>query len=369
MRSLRCARKWLLIGVLLTAFGGLIVAGFLWQGGEHRPPAEGEDAKSFRREEVRFRCGDNVLAGVLIMPTTGGPHPAIALVYGSGPADRTYFGTGPRLWEQFARHGFACLAWDKPGVGQSTGDFYAQTFRDRAKEALAAVRFLRGRAEIRPGQVGLWGHSQGGTVAPLAASLSPDVAFLIEVGGFQEPCWKQDLYRVEAELRADGFPEADVKKAVAFARMRMDLIRGKGSFEELERAHAGVEKLPWFPYVGRCHRQLFYSARLMVGHDPGPSWEKVPCPVLVIYGAQDRSAPTQESIRVIRRGLAKAGNRDVTVKVFPDADHGIRKAQTGGPKEARAGAGKGNEGPGRDFAPGYLNTMTGWLAQRTKQGN
>ena len=39
----------------------------------------------------------------------------------------------------FARSGFACLAWDKPGVGRSSGDFNAQTFRDRAEESLAAL--------------------------------------------------------------------------------------------------------------------------------------------------------------------------------------------------------------------------------------
>jgi pimeloyl-ACP methyl ester carboxylesterase len=305
-----------------------------------------------------------LLAGVLVLPATPGPHPVVAFVYGSDPADRTYNGSAPRLWEHFARLGFACLAWDKPGVGQSTGDCHAQTFPDRASEALAAVRFLQGRNDIRPHQVGLWGHSQGGTVAPLASSLSPDVAFLIEVGGFQGACWKQDLYRVEAELRADGFPKADVKEALAFARRRMDLIRGQGPFEELERAHARVEKRPWFPYVGRCHRKLFYSARRMVGFDSGPCWEKVRCPVLVIYGDRDRSGPVEECIRIIRRGLARGGNQDVTVKIFPDADHGIRISQTGGRNEARQRSGKGKKGASRDFAPGYLDTMTGWLAER-----
>jgi pimeloyl-ACP methyl ester carboxylesterase len=362
MRPFRRPEKWLLAGAFSVLATGVIVRILLWRGQENVPPPQGEDAVPFLKEEVRFRCGDNVLAGVLILPRTTGPHPAVAFAYGSGQADRTYFGTGPQLWEYFARHGFACLAWDKPGVGQSTGDYQTQTFPDRAEEALVAVRFLQGRPDVRRGQVGLWGHSQGGTVAPLAASLSPDVAFVIEVSGFQSPCWQQDLFRVEAELRADHFSEADIAKAVAFARMRMDLIRGKGPFEELDRAHPAVEKFPWFPYVGKCDRKLFYGARRLVGYDPGPAWEKVRCPVLVIYGALDRSAPAAESVRIIERRLRKAGNRDVTVKVFPGADHGLRITTTGGPKEARGRAGK--KGPRRDFAPGYLDTMTAWLGDR-----
>jgi uncharacterized protein len=321
-------------------------------------------ARDPRTEEVRFHCGGNTPAGLLVLPETPGPFPAIAFVLGSGPADRNYYGMAPHIWRHFARHGFACLAWDKPGVGKSTGDYNVQTFRDRADEALAAVRFLRGRPEVSKNRVGLWGHSQGGSVAPLAASLSGDVAFLIDVGGSQVVSWQQDAFRVEAELRADGFPEADIREAVAFARMRMGLIRGKGEFEDLEYLHVGVERRPWFQYAGRCDRALFYSARKMVEFDPGPAWEKVRCPVLAIYGQKDTSLPAEKSLPIIRRGLEVAGNRDVTIKVFPRADHGLKITETGGPKEARARSKARRPGDGPDFAPGYLDLMTDWLTER-----
>jgi hypothetical protein len=315
-------------------------------------------------EEVRFRSGDNLLAGVFVRPAAPGPHPALALVYGSDDADRTYGGAGPQLWGHFARHGFACLAWDKPGVGQSTGDYHAQTFGDRADEALAAVRFLRGRDDVRRDRVGLWGHSQGGAVVPLAASLSDEVAFVIDVGGGQVVAWQQDALRVEAQLRADGFPDVDVAEAVAFARRRMELIRGKGPFEELERSHAAVEKRPWFEYVGRCDRGLFYGARRLVEYDPGPAWEKVRCPVLALYADKDTSLPAEHSLPILRRGLAKAGNRDVTIRVFEGADHGMRPTRTGGPKEARERARSRRPGEAPAFVPGYLDAMTDWLAER-----
>src|SRR5438309_29797 len=82
----------------------------------------------------------------------------------------------------------------------------------------AAVAYLRGRADIRADQIGLWGHSQGSGVVPLAGSLSDHVAFVIAVGGWQGPAWKQDLMRVETELRANRFPDEDIKEAVAFAK-------------------------------------------------------------------------------------------------------------------------------------------------------
>jgi pimeloyl-ACP methyl ester carboxylesterase len=194
--------------------------------------------------------------------------------------------------------------------------------------------------------------------------LSGDVAFLIEVGGSQVVAWQQDALRVEAELRADGFLEDDIREAVAFARMRMSLIRGRGEFEDLEEVHAAVEHRPWFEYAGRCDRALFDSARRMVEYDPGPAWETVRCPVLAIYGEKDTSLPAEKNQPIIRRGLEVAGNRDVTIKVFPRADHGLRVTETGGPKEARERSKARRPGDGPDFTPGYLDLMTDWLAER-----
>jgi hypothetical protein len=146
--------------------------------------------------------------------------------------------------------------------------------------------------------------------------------------------------------------------------MRMGLIRGGGEFEGLEKTHAAVEDRAWFAYVGRCDRALFYSARRMVEFDPGPAWEKVRCPVLAIHGEKDTSLPAEKSLPIIRRGLAKAGNRDVTLKVFPRADHGLITSETGGPKEAKERSKARGPGDGPNFTPGYLDLMTDWLTER-----
>ncbi len=189
---------WLLAGALAVLVGGSLAAVFM-RG--HRP---GSPAVPFREEQVTFDGAGNSLAGVLVLPGTPGPHPAVVFLNGSDGADRTGRGRWPQLWRHFAARGFASLSWDRPGVGGSTGDFEKQTFADRA-EALAAVRFLRARPDVRADAVVLWGFSQGGAVAPLAASRSPEVAFLIVAGGSQVPAGQQDAHRVESELRAPGF--------------------------------------------------------------------------------------------------------------------------------------------------------------------
>jgi len=342
--------------------GGIFLLCWLWGCAPRsapETPGPPPDRQDVTVEDVYFAHGNDRLAGSLFLPTAPGPHPAVALVSGSEAHDRVYGGVGPALGRWFAGRGFVCLTWDKPGVGKSTGDYTAQSFHDRAGEALAAVRFLLGRADVRGDRVGLWGHSQGGMVVPLAASLSAEVAFVIEVAGWQGPAWEQDPVRVEAELRAAHFPEADVAEAVAFARRRMDLIRGGRPFGELDRAQETVMNRSWFVAVHRCDRVRFESARRVVGHDSGPSWEGVRCPVLVIYGDKDTSSgPPDGLVTVIRRGLAKAGNRDVTVKIFRDADHSLRRPREGGRK--------GEDDP--EFVPGYLDTMTAWLTERFGHG-
>src|SRR5438105_3846909 len=64
--------------------------------GRARPEEDGPST-----EEVRFRSGEDTLSGVLVLPGTPGPHPAIALVFGSGATDRTYHGVAPHLWRDF----------------------------------------------------------------------------------------------------------------------------------------------------------------------------------------------------------------------------------------------------------------------------
>jgi uncharacterized protein len=346
----------------------MLTAGVLHKPATDAAPQKGKD-QAITLEEVHFRHASDLLAGTLFLPQKAGRHPAVILVLGSGAQDRAYGGTGTALGRHFARHGVACLSWDKPGVGKSTGDYQRQTFRDRAEEALAAVRFLRARADIQADRVGLWGHSQGGMLAPQIAALSKEVAFVIAVSGWQGPAWQQDAVRVEAELRADGFGEADVRAAVAFARRRMDMIRGTSTFDELDQAQEQVKGLPWFPYVHRCDRATFDGARRCVNDDTSLFWEKVRCPVLVIYGDEDTSSgPPGRLLVIIRRGLARASNADVSEKVFADADHSLCRTRTGGRKEAAERAKSRKSGTVPEFVPGYLDTMTSWLDRRFGPG-
>jgi len=140
--------------------------------------SSGHDSRRVRELEVAFRSGNVTLAGTLFVPKVDGPHPGVVLFHGSGPQSRDSF-TG--RW--FAEQGVAALAYDKRGVGKSSGDFRTVPFTDLVDDGLAGLAFLKARSDIDPKHIGVWGLSQGGWLGPLAASRSKDVAFVIAFSG------------------------------------------------------------------------------------------------------------------------------------------------------------------------------------------
>jgi alpha-beta hydrolase superfamily lysophospholipase len=86
-------------------------------------------------------------------------------VHGSGAEDREFI---PPFAYFLVRHGIAILGYDKRGVTEWGGDWHTASFEDLAGDRTAAVEYLKGRREIEPAQIGLFGVSQAGWIMPLA---------------------------------------------------------------------------------------------------------------------------------------------------------------------------------------------------------
>ncbi|MCK4305564.1 MAG: alpha/beta fold hydrolase, partial [Candidatus Eisenbacteria sp.] len=146
-------------------------------------PQEPKRPFPYEEIEVSYANGDITLAGTLTLPSEGGPFPAALLISGSGAQDRdeTVFAHKPFLVlsDNLTRRGIAVLRVDDRGVGGSTGGGTRPTTADFTEDALAGVRFLQQRPEVDPKKIGLIGHSEGGTIAPLAASRSDAIAFIV----------------------------------------------------------------------------------------------------------------------------------------------------------------------------------------------
>jgi dipeptidyl aminopeptidase/acylaminoacyl peptidase len=302
-----------------------------------------------RSEVVHFESGGNTLAGTLHWPAGEGPHPALVMLQGSGPADRDSGGYFPPIRDHFLSRGLAVLSWDKPGIGGSTGHWTRQTAFDRADDAIAALDWLRARPGIDRDRVGIWGHSQGGWIGPLAASQYPDLAFLIVNSGPGIRAQEQDLYGVEHTLRANGASDADVDRGLTFMRALHEAgLRGAPYDEVAAQLIEPARGTPEFDYFGEVGPDLWYFLvrSLQRPFDPVPALENVTCPILAIFGENDTLVPVEKSVRVFESARATVPDRDITTLVFPGADHRIKL------------------GDPPDFAPGYLEAMTDWIWDR-----
>lgn len=93
-----------------------------------------------------------------------------------------------------------------------------------------------------------------------------------------------------------------------------------------------------------------------------PLLERIRCPVLAVFGERNTLVDGKESAQVYATALRKAGNADVTVKMFPDADHALFLSQAGGMKELQQSFLKPADQ--KVFAPGYLDLISEWVQRR-----
>jgi pimeloyl-ACP methyl ester carboxylesterase len=268
----------------------------------------------------------------LYLPVRGSPAPAVVFVHGAGPSVR---GDGyHELGVHFARKGVAAMIYDKRGCGASTGDWTRAGMHDLADDALACVRLLRGRREVNPTQVGLWGLSQGASIIPLAAGRSPEVAFLIAVGGCLDFEGQMRYFRANV-FRRLGHPSAVLDIANKAFLIQVDLSN---------RIRSG--SLP-APAAWRD------ASRFEFDLDQAAVWRQVRQPVLAIYGELDQQVPVAESRAALAAALAQSGNRDFTLIIYPGASHAIGKTRTGELGEEWTG-----------YVPDYLEDMTDWVLQQ-----
>ena len=200
------------------------------------------DVDVVHQDAVSFASGEGItLSGTLFIPDAGRRHPAIVLFHGSGPESRNR-----EMGYWFAKHGVAALTYDKRGVGESTGNFRTVPFTTLCEDGLAAVAFLKRRADIDASRIGVWGLSQGGWLGPLAASQSSDVRFVIAVSGPAVTPGEQMIFYYANQLRHQGLAEAEIAEASTLRRLVWTCLSRNASCEESRAALDRSAPKRWF---------------------------------------------------------------------------------------------------------------------------
>jgi hypothetical protein len=340
------------------------VRGLTWRerGAEPREATRLDDHVS---EDVTFQNGPVRLAGTVTVPRGAGRHPAVILIHGVGRTIPTRdFG----YWSSyFSGHGVAVLAFDKRGGGASTGDANTATYEDLADDVLAGLTYLQSRSDIDPNQIGFYGTSNGGYIAPLAAARSGGrVAFITVRSGSARRVGDNIAYEVGNDLRSQGFSDAEVAKGVAIRQRVTDFVISHPTistpaWDSLKAEVSAVTPERWFPWsrvlwVPRVSPSdsmavaFLNKLRTEWQYDPLPYWRMVRAPVYIMLGGLDRSVPTAESASLLRAALA--GNGDATVRVFDRGNHGLLESRTGYDREVHALS---------HYVPGFQDGLVRWI--------
>lgn len=305
-----------------------------------------------------FPSGPLRLAGRLIAPAAAGPHPAVILVHGSGPQSRDAILPFARF---LVRRGMAVLAYDKRGVGASSGDWTTASFDDLATDVVAAFEYLETRPDIERGQIGLLGWSQAGWVMPLAAVRRQGWAFLISISGPGIPAAETTMDHARHEMTSAGMPQAAVAGLLDLMQLQNTYARTGQGWEDYSTARAALAAR-----MGGSPPETFPAApdaphwemmRRMYFYDPAPTLRQLRVPVLALFGELDNNVVPDKNRAAWEKALQSGGHADYTLRVLSRANHALLEAQAGTNAEMKTL---------QRFVPAYSTTVEDWLRGRIR---
>jgi uncharacterized protein len=234
---------------------------------------------------------------------------ALVALHGASDGTRDSSRLYSHLHETLPPHGIGVATFDRRGEGDSEGEPTRGRFEAQARDALAVAGALGTE------RVGLWGFSQGGWVAPLAATLSEDVAFVVTVAATGVTPAEQMLYANRRQLELAGYGSEAVERA---RTLRLELeawVHDSGPAPDL----AGAVDEPWFPLTYLPSSTFDDEARAQwiaeMDFDPRPVFAAVRAPVLAFYGELDSTSPVEPSVA--------AWPPSAKVVVIPQAEHDL----------------------------------------------
>ena len=314
----------------------------------HRPQTP-KGPFPYAREEVSFSNGDAVLKGTLVLPEGySRKTPVLLMVTGSGfqNRDEEIFEHKPFavIADALARAGVATLRYDDRGFGESTGDIVNCTTEDLKDDALAGIGLLRERFE----QVGVIGHSEGGTIAlMLAAEKKAD--FIVSLAGMVVSGKETLLWQNRLALASAGIPAETVDaycKALgdifdaSIAGTQMPSVTQYDLSSALAQNLVAVAMQLQTPYL-----------KYFLSMDTRPLLGSITCPVLALNGTKDTQVDPESNLGALQSGLPD--NPRHKVETMEGVNHLFQHCRTGSSSEYR--------NIEETIAPEVLEILVQWL--------
>lgn len=236
---------------------------------------------------LEFRVGPETLRGELVEPPGRARAPLVVLSHGLSSCRREWFEFPARL----AREGYAVLAFDYRGHGESDGERGFQSRARASADLAAAIEAGRKSRRVDGDRVALLGHSLGAALALCAAPDLP-VRCLIAMA----PPWRlrKEMSAVEfaaySSLRLVHAPLLWVSKRGLKVPYKVDYDRLYASPEAVARARR--ER-----FLDRFVPMKNYRT-LVQDLDAVEAARRVHVPTLVLLAEKDRVVQHASSLRV-----------------------------------------------------------------------
>ena len=303
------------------------------------------------REGLALEVDGAVLAGTLTLLESESPAPVVIGVHGAEGGTRD-FHLLRHLQATLPPAGFATLIFDRRGEGESTGDA-ASSYERLAEDVRAWLRHCAADPRLDSARIGLWGISQGGWIAPLAAAGSEAAAFLVAVSSAGVTPGVQMDFATRALLREAGHGDEAVERALALRRAMDQVSVGRMPVDEAQALLDAAAAEPWFglAFVPPDASLVDATWTEEMELDIRPALRRLDLPVLLFFGEHDRWIPVAESADVWRTELGP--DADLTVVSLPGTGHAATFAAD--PSDWL------EHGP---VSPDYERALLAWLRDR-----
>jgi len=305
-------------------------------------PQEPEKPFPYNSEDISFYNDvDKItLAGTLTTPKNKKNFPTVILISGSGPQNRNeeIMNHKPFLVisDFLTRNGIAVLRYDDRGIGKSEGDYSKANSKDLSRDTEAAIKYLKSRKEINNNKIGLIGHSEGGLIAPMIASNSKDVGFLVLLAG---PGLKgEELLLLQKKLteQKSGINEIVVNKSQQIFKGAYDIISTyKGNDEKLRNMLKEYFNQKFNNEIGENQLNSLIQSltspwmKYFIKYNPSTALEKIEVPLLALFGKNDLQVPAIENSKVFE----EVDNKNIEIVQLDNLNHLFQESKTGLPSE------------------------------------
>ncbi len=243
----------------------------------------------------------------MYLPDRKPPYGAIILAHGSEDSDRYSFDALPFV---LADRGLAVLAYDKRGTGESTGSWQDSGLEELAGDLLASLELLLRRNDIHKDNIGIIGFSEGGWVAPLAASRSTQIAYIVSISGGAYTKGYSFLHKYRSQFIEQGLTGEKLQQAM----------------NEKEAIVAASQER-----VNKGTNPSGFDRRIT--YDPSVHWKEFKKPVLYLGGECDSLEPVKETAKRLEQIFISSNHPDFTIHIFSHAHHAMFLANTCRPSE------------------------------------